>query len=148
MINVGSISDQTLGGVVTTASHGAGINFGVISTHVLALTVMLADGSCVRCTRTDNPDLFTSTICGLGSTGLILDITMEVEPAFRLKEVQETMSFDEVLGNLESVVYGAEHVRLWWFAAADVFRVSSASRTAEVRRDFIGLHRIADQLPT
>jgi L-gulonolactone oxidase len=40
MINVGSISDQTLGGIVTTATHGSGINYGVISTHVIALTIL------------------------------------------------------------------------------------------------------------
>ncbi|KAG1774748.1 L-gulonolactone D-arabinono-1,4-lactone oxidase [Suillus placidus] len=131
MINVGSISDQTLGGIVTTATHGTGINYGVISTHVMGLSLLLADGSRVFCSRQERPDLFTASICGLGSTGLILTVTLEVEPAFRLKEVQQTIQFHECVRSLDSLVTASEHVRFWWFPAADTMRVSSADRTVE-----------------
>ncbi|KAH8823836.1 L-gulonolactone D-arabinono-1,4-lactone oxidase [Flagelloscypha sp. PMI_526] len=131
MINVGSISDQTLGGIVTTATHGSGMNFGVISTNVLALTLLLADGSRVSCSRTERPDLFTASICGLGSTGIIMEITLEVEKAFRLREVQESLPWSEVVDNLDALARSEEHVRLWWYPAADVLRVSQSSRTAE-----------------
>lgn len=134
MINVGSISDQTLAGIVTTATHGSGIRYGVMSTHVLSLSLLLADGSRVICSRHENSDLFIASICGLGSTGLILSIELEVEPAFRLKEKQESHSFDETMQNLDQLVYSAEHVRLWWFPAADSVRQSFSNRTQEVRR--------------
>ncbi|KAG0700501.1 L-gulonolactone D-arabinono-1,4-lactone oxidase [Suillus ampliporus] len=131
MINVGSISDQTLGGIVTTATHGTGINYGVISTHVMGLSLLLADGSRVFCSRQERPDLFIASICGLGSTGLILTVTLEVEPVFRLKEVQQTIQFHECVRTLDSLVNASEHVRFWWFPAADTMRVSSADRTLE-----------------
>ncbi|KAF9228090.1 L-gulonolactone D-arabinono-1,4-lactone oxidase [Gyrodon lividus] len=150
MINVGSISDQTLGGIVTTATHGTGITYGVISTHVIALSLLLADGSCVSCSRQDRPDLFIASICGLGSTGLILTVTLEVEPAFRLREVQETIQFRECVRNMHALVDASEHVRFWWFPAANTMRVSSADRTVEPRRpvgswlwhSFFGFHVI------
>ncbi|KIJ61238.1 hypothetical protein HYDPIDRAFT_97107 [Hydnomerulius pinastri MD-312] len=150
MINVGSISDQTLGGIVTTATHGTGITYGVISTHVMALTLLLADGSRVSCSRQERPDLFIASICGLGSTGLILTVTLEVEPAFRLKEVQETIDFHECVRNMRSLVSASEHVRFWWFPAAGTMRVSSADRSVEPSRpvgswlwhSFFGFHVI------
>lgn len=132
MRNLGSISDQTLGGVVTTATHGSGMHYPVLSMDVKALVLLLADGSRVRCSREENPDLFLASICGLGSTGLILEIILEVEPAFRLKEVQESHTFDDVVGDLDSIAHAAEHVRLWWFPHAGVIRVSSSNRTSEV----------------
>ncbi|KIM65536.1 hypothetical protein SCLCIDRAFT_112790 [Scleroderma citrinum Foug A] len=131
MINVGSISDQTLGGIVTTATHGTGINYGVISTHVMALTLLLADGSRVSCSRTDRPDLFIASVCGLGGTGLILDVTLQVERLFRLREAQEMLPFHNCIRNLHSVVHASQHVRLWWFPAADQVRVCSADRSVE-----------------
>ncbi|KZT24955.1 L-gulonolactone D-arabinono-1,4-lactone oxidase [Neolentinus lepideus HHB14362 ss-1] len=131
MINVGSISDQSLAGIITTATHGSGITYGVISTHVLSLVLLLADGSRVRCSRQDRPDLFMASICGLGTTGLILSIQLEVEPAFRLKETQYTIPFDQGLRTLDELVPSAEHVRLWWFPQADALRVSAANRTSE-----------------
>ncbi|KAH0833971.1 D-arabinono-1,4-lactone oxidase-domain-containing protein [Lanmaoa asiatica] len=134
MINVGSISDQTLGGIITTATHGTGINYGVISTHVIALSLLLADGTRVYCSRQERPDLFIASICGLGSTGLILSVTLQVEPAFRLKETQRTLAFQDCVRNIDALVKASQHVRLWWFPAADTIRVSSADRTVEPKR--------------
>jgi len=134
MINVGSISDQTLAGIVTTATHGSGIGYGVMSTHVMALTLLLANGSRVSCSRHERTELFIASICGLGSTGLILSIQLEVEPAFRLKEVQETLLFEEVMQNFDEIVYASEHVRFWWFPTADTVRVSYADRTQESKK--------------
>ncbi|KDQ54563.1 hypothetical protein JAAARDRAFT_38243 [Jaapia argillacea MUCL 33604] len=131
MINVGSISDQTLAGIVTTATHGSGITYGVMSTHVLGLTLLLADGTRMKCSRDEHPDLFMASICGLGSTGLILTIQLEVEPAFRLKETQTSIGFEDGVSRLDELVPSAEHVRFWWYPQASMLRVSSLNRTIE-----------------
>ena len=132
MSNVGSISEQTLAGVVTTATHASGIHFGVISTSVISLTLLLADGSHRLCSRVDNQDLFLATLCGLGATGIILSVQLKVEPAFRLKEVQKNLGFQEMMIHLDNHVYGAEHVRFWWYPTKDVVRASYSDRTIEV----------------
>lgn len=103
-----------------------------MSTHVIALTLLLADGSRVTCSRNERADLFIASICGLGCTGLILSIQLEVEPAFRLKEVQESVPFEEVMDNLDEIVNSAEHVRFWWFPTSDTIRLSFSDRTQEV----------------
>ena len=132
MTNVGSISEQSLAGVITTATHGSGITYGVLSTQVRALSLLLADGSRASCSRTERPDLFLATICGLGATGIILSIKLDVEPIFRLREMQRSLSFDEVVQNFDYHVHSAEHVRFWWFPTMDVVRCSYSSRTNEV----------------
>lgn len=151
MINVGSISDQTLAGIVTTATHGSGINYGVMSTNVRALKLLLADGRAVVCSRTEEPDLFTATLCGLGATGILLEVLLDVEPAFRLKEVQEPMSFDDMVRDMDHLLQSAQHVRFWWFPAVDKVICSSADRTYEAPKPsgsswfwntFLGFHII------
>lgn len=133
MSNLGSISDQTLAGVITTATHGSGINYGVISKHVLALTLLLADGTVLRCSRTENSDLFMASLCSLGSTGLLITVTLQVEPAFCLKEVGETIDLDEMIENLDDLAGSGEHVRMWWFPQSNKVRLSVSDRTREVR---------------
>jgi L-gulonolactone oxidase len=93
---------------------------------------MLADGSRVSCSRTEYPDLFLATLCGLGATGIILSVQMEVEPAFRLKDIQESLPFHAVVDGLDYLVASAEHIRLTWFPATDTVRCSFADRTEEV----------------
>ncbi|KAJ3937682.1 MAG: gulonolactone oxidase Lgo1 [Lentinula lateritia] len=150
MINLGSISDQTLAGIVTTASHGTGIDYGVMSTQVISMIVLLADGSRVYCSRNEQPDLFLATVCGLGSTGLILNIELEVESSFHLEEVLESRSFEDTLSNLKQLVHSSEHTRFFWFPATDMMRVSMSNRTHETKRpggswfydSFMGYHLV------
>ncbi|KAF8968705.1 gulonolactone oxidase Lgo1 [Flammula alnicola] len=150
MMNLGSISEQTLGGVVTTATHGSGVNYGVISTNVMALSLLLADGSRITCSRNEHADLFLASICGLGATGIILSIQLEVEPAFRLKESQKPLPFDDVVRDMDKLIHSAEHVRFWWFPTTDTVIYSQANRTNEPKKpagswwwhSFLGYHVI------
>ena len=77
-------------------------------------------------------DLFIASICGLGCTGLILDVTLQVEPSFRLREAQEMLPFHGCISNLHSLVHASQHVRFWWFPAANQVRICSADRSIEV----------------
>lgn len=132
MINVGSISDQTLAGIVTTATHGSGVDYGVMSTNVRGLKILLANGQTVVCSRTEQSDLFTATLCGLGATGIVLEVLLDVEPAFRLREVQEPMLFDDMVKDMDRLTKSAQHVRFWWFPAVDRVVCSTADRTYDV----------------
>jgi sugar-1,4-lactone oxidase-like protein len=134
MINLGSISEQTLAGMMTTATHGTGINHKVLSSHVQAVRLLQANGTKVTCSRDHQPDLFYATLCSLGSTGIILDIRMEVRPAFRLREVQETHKSNDVIDKLDAVAASAEFVRLWWWPQADDIRVSAMNETQDHKR--------------
>jgi L-gulonolactone oxidase len=131
--NLGSITMQAMGGVITTATHGTGIKFKVLGDDVLSLSLLLADGTLVYCSRYENHDLFKTTLCGLGATGLVISVQIRVEPAFTLRETQVTRSFDEVLEDLDDIVYQSEHVRLWWYPQNETVRVCSADRTVKVQ---------------
>lgn len=129
---LGSISEQTLGGVVTTATHGTGITFPVLCKVVTELKLLLADGSMVRCSQHENTDLFNATLSGIGATGIILTVKATVEPRFRLKEVQESVSFDQFIGSMHRLMRSAQHPRFWWFPVAGNVRCCYANRTTEV----------------
>jgi len=60
-----------------------------------------------------------------------LEITLQVEDAFRLEQVSETLPFHVVCENIDAIATSGEHVRIWWFVQSDAFRVSSANRTYE-----------------
>ena len=149
MHNLGSISTQALGGVISTATHGTGITFKVLPGDVMALTVLLASGELVTCSRDERSDLFFATLSGLGCTGLIVTVQLSLEPAFRLREVQETVSFDDAVDDLDVMVKRSEHVRLWWYPQSRAVRVSSADRTVklQVRARASSLVRLLPTLP-
>jgi decaprenylphospho-beta-D-ribofuranose 2-oxidase len=70
----------TLGGMVASDVHGKNHHVaGCFGQHVRSLTMMVADGAIVRCSPTVHPDLFWATVGGMGLTGHILDVEVQLE---------------------------------------------------------------------
>lgn len=74
-----------------------------------------------------------ASLCGLGSTGLLISVTLQVEPAFRLKEVGDTIGLDETIRDFDELAGSGEHVRMWWFPQTNKVRLYVSDRTIEVR---------------
>ncbi|MEO6758200.1 MAG: FAD-binding oxidoreductase [Saprospiraceae bacterium] len=63
----------TVGGAIASDVHGKNHpNKGCWSNWLLAFELMQADGQIVRCSRSENPDLFWQTCGGMGWTGVVL----------------------------------------------------------------------------
>ncbi|KAI9321819.1 D-arabinono-1,4-lactone oxidase-domain-containing protein [Dichotomocladium elegans] len=132
--NLGSISDQSIAGVISTASHGTGAHFGCLSTMVIGLTLVTAQGSVVSCSPNKQPDLFAAARCGLGALGIITKVSLQVEPAFRLEAIQTPHKFPHVLAHWDEVIHSAEHVRVWWMPHTDDCVVWKANRTTKPKQ--------------
>lgn len=104
MKSVGSISEQTIAGLVSTATHGTGIHHPVISACVLSMRIVCAlpddkgGTQVVSCSRAENAELFNASLCGLGTTGLIVEVTLAVDHWFKLKQIAEECTFDSLFG--------------------------------------------------
>lgn len=83
----------------------------------------------MRASPYDDVELFKASLCGLGATGLMLEVEVEVEDAFRLRETKEARGVDEVLESLDEIKTSAEHVRLWWYPDGKGIVVGRANRT-------------------
>lgn len=81
-------------GVASTFSvnaHGWPTPHGPFGTTVRALRIMLADGSIVTCSRTENADLFAHAMGGYGLFGILLDLDVEMTPNLALLPTSEVM---------------------------------------------------------
>lgn len=134
---LGSISDQTLAGAISTSTHGSGVSFPSISTCATFLDIVLPLPSApvVRVSRdpAQDPDLFHAALCGLGAVGIIVGVGMRVERAFKLEEEVFSMRFDEFNKRWREIAESAEHVRCWWFPQVGRVKISRLNRTTKVR---------------
>ncbi|KAF9548154.1 hypothetical protein EC957_007182 [Mortierella hygrophila] len=131
MSNLGSISDQSVAGIMSTATHGTGAEYPSMCASVLELTLITATGETISCSKTEKADIFNAAVCSLGALGIITQMTLQCERAFRLENKQEPAKLDDVLNNLDSIIHSAEHVRLWWYPHTDNVVVWRANRTTK-----------------
>ncbi len=73
----------TIGGSVSVNCHGRGLAMPPIVADVDSLRVLRADGTLVRCSRSENTDLFQLVIGGYGLFGAIYSVTLRLTPGPR-----------------------------------------------------------------
>jgi len=70
----------TLGGMVAADVHGKNHHVdGSIGRHIRRLRLRVGTGAIVECSPTMEPELFWATIGGMGLTGHILDVTLQMK---------------------------------------------------------------------
>jgi len=70
----------TLGGMVASDVHGKNHHVsGTIGRHVQSLLVRTGAGELIRCSREEHADLFLATLGGMGLTGHILEVSLQME---------------------------------------------------------------------
>ena len=129
MPNLGSITEQSIAGAIATSTHGSTLKHGLLSESVVALTLMLANGKLVDCSKDKNPELFCAALVSLGALGIITHVTFKASPAFRVRWEQEVVTLPRFLKNYDSVWEESEFVRCWWFPYSERTIVWHAQKT-------------------
>ena len=68
----------TVGGSISVNAHGMDHLAGSVGSSIRSMRVMLADGSIVKVSREENPELFNLVVGGYGLFGVILDVELEI----------------------------------------------------------------------
>jgi len=130
LTNMGDIDVQTVSGAISTGTHGTGRSSGSIAHQVVALELVLADGSVVSCSRTERPELFEMARVGLGALGVLSTVTFQAEPAFALRADERPMPLADVLDGFEELVAANEHFEFYWFPHTRVALTKRNNRTS------------------
>jgi len=95
----------TLGGMVAADVHGKNHHVqGTFGAHVRALRLALPSGRVIECSRTRHPDLFRATVGGMGLTGHILEVEVQLEQVptpWILMESRRAASLDDFVRGLD-----------------------------------------------
>ncbi|WP_433126274.1 FAD-binding protein [Micromonospora sp. CA-240977] len=107
LANLASLPHISVAGAVATATHGSGQAHGNLATAVAGLELVTATGDLLRVDRETDADTFAGMVVGLGALGLVTRVTLDVVPAFELRQYVsldlDREALDEALGSAYSV---------------------------------------------
>jgi len=107
----------TLGGAVANDVHGKNHHrVGSIGEHVKKFELLRSNGERILCSRESNPDWFAATIGGLGLTGLMTWVELQLRPIVSSAieaETIKTQHFDEFLELSKESDKTFEHTVCW-----------------------------------
>ncbi|WP_369137076.1 D-arabinono-1,4-lactone oxidase [Modestobacter versicolor] len=119
LTNLGDIDRQTVAGALSTGTHGTGAEFGGLADQLRALELVLADGSVLRCSATEHPDVYSAARVGLGALGVLATVTLQAVPAFALRAEEGSASLPELCADFDAFMTSADHVEFYWFPHTD-----------------------------
>lgn len=82
-----SYANFTVGGAVSVNAHGRYMGQGAVVHSVREMTVVLASGERVRCSRDERPELFFAVVGGYGGLGVITELTLNLDEQVKLKRI-------------------------------------------------------------
>ncbi|BFZ54874.1 D-arabinono-1,4-lactone oxidase [Savitreella phatthalungensis] len=115
--NLGSISEQSVAGMLATATHGSSLRRSILGQCVKGLKLVTAQGEIIDCSTTTNKDVFHAAQVHLGALGIIVEITLAVDDAFDIQSTRSVLTFETMLDEWKAkkLWEAAEYVRVWWF---------------------------------
>jgi len=119
MENLGDINVQSIAGATSTGTHGTGIGFGNLATQIAGLKFVLADGSEVSASAAENPQLFEGGRVGLGSLGVLSEISLRLVPSFRLRLERGKMDLEDCLAQADALVARNRSFEFYWLPHTD-----------------------------
>lgn len=87
-----SYADFTVGGSLSVNAHGRYIGEGPLINSVLAIRLLLADGSVINATPETNSELFYAAIGGYGAIGIILEASLQLTDNSRVQRQVDSMA--------------------------------------------------------
>jgi FAD-linked oxidoreductase len=126
--NMGDIDKQTVSGAISTGTHGTGAKLGGLATQVAALELVVADGSVVRCSADERPELFAAARVGLGALGVISTVTLQCVPSFVLAAQEVPDRLDAVLERFDEEADSNDHFEFYCFPYGDGVLVKRNNR--------------------
>eukprot|EP00243_Klebsormidium_subtile_P003714 TRINITY_DN17304_c0_g1_i1.p1 TRINITY_DN17304_c0_g1~~TRINITY_DN17304_c0_g1_i1.p1 ORF type:complete len:664 (+),score=144.66 TRINITY_DN17304_c0_g1_i1:104-1993(+) len=97
---VSQIMDVTVGGGIATSTHGSSQKHSTLSSQVVAIDVILANGTETHFSKKDNPHLFRALQVNVGQLGIVTRLTFEIVPQPVIKRTRTSLTAYESVAKL------------------------------------------------
>jgi len=135
-----SLPHISVAGAVATATHGSGVTCGNLATAVAGLSIVTSSGEIIKTSRGD-PD-FDGLVVGLGALGAVTRITLDVQPAYEVKQrVFEGLSWKVLYDHFDEITscgYSVSIFTRWGQTNEQVWVKSRTDQPDRVEGDLFG----------
>ncbi|MCC2637179.1 MAG: FAD-linked oxidoreductase subfamily [Moraxellaceae bacterium] len=115
LLNEADINLQSLGGAISTSTHGTGRLLKSYSGNVTHLRLFTADGSAIDCSADTNRDIFDAARVAVGSLGILSQVTLQNRTAYRLRETVRVSDVQAAMAAMEAERDRHRHIEIFVF---------------------------------
>jgi xylitol oxidase len=147
--NLASLPHISIGGAIATATHGSGDALGNLATAVAGLEILTSSGDVITARRGDTD--FDGMVVGLGALGAVTRVTLDVQPAFEVRQVvHDAVEWSTLLDHFDQITasgYSVSTFTLWDDSPLRVWVKSRADAAALDTTELLGRIATVDLHP-
>ena len=130
-VNLGDIDVQSITGAFSTGTHGSGTSYKAVANQVIGIRLVTASGKVIECSETQNREIFKAAQVSLGSLGIITQVTLQAQKAYKLKYESKKSTIRDTLRNLERYKAENRSFEFYWFPFTDTVQLKFLNETDE-----------------
>jgi alditol oxidase len=112
--NLASLPHISVGGSITTATHGSGIKNGNLASAVRGLELVIADGSVIHLSKAADAEKLNAAVVGLGAIGFITKVTLQIQSTYMMRQnVFTGLPMAQLKDNFEKIMSAGYSVSLF-----------------------------------
>jgi FAD/FMN-containing dehydrogenase len=144
LANQGDVDTQTLAGAIATGTKGSGTGFGSLSSTVRGLRLVNGLGDLVTITE-DDADVLHAAQVSVGMLGVVVDVDVLCAPAYKLRENNAVLPYDDVIARWDEFLNGYRHFSFWYLPTDES---SAMYDLGELPRDHCVVKLLTEELVT
>lgn len=112
--NLASLPHISVAGACATGTHGSGDRNGNLSSAVVGIEMVTADGGLMRSTKNQDVELFGGKVVNLGALGVVTSLTLAIQPTFNVVQfVYEDLPLTALRQHFEDIFSSGYSVSLF-----------------------------------
>eukprot|EP00697_Spironema_sp_BW2_P017608 gnl/Spiro4/9352_TR4932_c0_g1_i1.p1 gnl/Spiro4/9352_TR4932_c0_g1~~gnl/Spiro4/9352_TR4932_c0_g1_i1.p1 ORF type:complete len:495 (-),score=139.86 gnl/Spiro4/9352_TR4932_c0_g1_i1:70-1527(-) len=142
MQNLGGITHQSIAGIVSTGTHGTGFVAGTLSSVVVAIELVVADGRVLTISASENSELFPAARTSLGALGVIYSVTLQCTRPFNLISRRYLTNLQDMQENYERLAKTVDFFQFSWNPYTDTVIAFQHNKTSAPTSEIRGWWRL------
>eukprot|EP01080_Neovahlkampfia_damariscottae_P001102 gene1102-10616_t len=147
--NLPSNENETIYSVLAYGVHGTSKKYGILSTMVLEIELLIASGEILRLSKDENYEIYLACLCNLGCLGIPITVTIQLEKQFNLNLIQRPIKFEYVLKNSGHLIEREEFIKFCWFPHTKnciTWRANKTNEKINLKKSAIIISMIKEKL--
>lgn len=129
--NQGDINVQQIAGAIGTGTHGTGDELGNLSTMLLGVRMVTAEGEVIERNIEDDPEFIRAARVALGTLGIFTSLRIKTQPAYKLHRLEWCTGVDACLEHLDELVEQNRNFDFYWYPRSDEVKLRTLNFPGE-----------------
>lgn len=119
--NLGTNIFDSIAGACSTGYHGSGIAHGIFVSDIVEMEIITPKGEKKIIKNSDEE--FDIYAVGLGMLGIIIRVTLQCEPFYKLEVIEKKMPLEEIEAEFDTLLAENDHFKFIWIPHTKEFMV-------------------------